>query len=81
MGVFGVPGIGFTLDTRSLHGKPLDGPEVQHLIAFFRLVKFCRESVEHLRGKAGKRGQPKRYRARIRGAEAIGSLEAKWRKP
>jgi hypothetical protein len=76
-----VPEIGFTLDTRSLHGKPLEGLEVQDLIGFFRLVKFSRESVEHLRGKPGKRGRHKRYRTRIRGAAAIGSLEAKWRRP
>jgi hypothetical protein len=47
---------------------------------FAAVVAKDHEAEEQAKGGSGE-GQAQRCRARIRGAAAIGSLEAKWRKP
>jgi hypothetical protein len=49
LGVFSVPEISLTLDTRPLHQQPLIPKHLNGMIGYFKLVGFCYSSVQHMR--------------------------------
>jgi hypothetical protein len=46
LAVFQVPALGITLDTRKLHGQPLNVNEFEGLAGYLRLLKYCLDQID-----------------------------------